>query len=118
MLTIPKPSLRLLAALAAALALSGCTTQGDAGATHGERHRHKTDGAPMMGGHSGGGSTAAGTGEPSGSRQMDMQAMCGAYGRMRDAPPGQHEPMLEQHMKDMSPEMRERHMEMLRQHCK
>jgi hypothetical protein len=49
---------------------------------------------------------------------MDMRAMCAAHGRMRDGTAGPHGAMMERHMKEMSPEMRERHMEMMRRHCK
>lgn len=123
MASIRGSSTRVLHALVITLVLSACAAQGEAGGGHAGHHRQGTaaargpDGAPMMGGHSGE-TMGVGTGGPSGSRQTDMRAMCADHDQKSTTPAGQHGAMAGQPMQNMSPEMRERHMEMMRQHCK
>lgn len=116
---------RFLAALAAALALGACTTpnsgtdqamhhpnqsSGSAAAAAAPGPGHAMMGSGMMGGTQSGGAMGAG--------QMDKEAMCAMHRQMHGATAQQRESMMEQHMKGMSPEMRQQHMEMMRQHCK
>lgn len=53
-----------------------------------------------------------------GMRHMDREAMCAMYRSMRDAPTEQARlAMMDRNMQAMSPEMRERHIEMMREQC-
>lgn len=112
----------LMAAVALATTLPGCATQGGAGPDARGAHRHGApagtagpDGARMMGGHGAG--KDAGAHGAAGGQPMDMQGMCAPHGPGSGAQAAEHRAMMEQHMKDMSPEMRQRHMDMMRQHC-
>jgi hypothetical protein len=126
---------RSLIALLAATALSACTAPGDT-TDHGAHHPDQAAGsattspAPsggMMGGQSGGGmmggqsgagmmgGTATGQMGPGGT---DMNQMCAMYRNMQSAPADQRQGMMDQQMKGMSPEMRQQHLEMMRQQCK
>ena len=62
-----------------------------------------------------GGSMAAG---PAGMHRMDKDAMCAMYRKMQNAPTDEerHE-MMERYMQNMSPEMRQQHMEMMQRQC-
>ena len=111
---------RLLTACGMALALAACSTPehvhgGQAGHRHAAMH-HTPAGAATMG-HGGVSGTASGTGTTSGPAAMDMGRMCTLHRALRNAPPEQRQQLLEQHMKGMSPEMRQRHMDMMGQHC-
>jgi hypothetical protein len=115
MLIILNSSIRMLAALATTLIVGACTTPGGATTDHGAYHPGQASpsdeaGAPRPGG--------AMMGGQSGSREMDMNAMCAAHRRMHNAPPEQRQAMMDQYMKGMSPEMRQQHMEMMQQKCK
>ncbi|QOY92568.1 hypothetical protein IM543_13155 [Massilia sp. UMI-21] len=67
-------------------------------------------GCPMAGG-----SQASGAGAM---QQTNREQMCSMYRGMRDAPNEQaRQGMMEQYMPAMSPEMRQRHMEMMQQQC-
>lgn len=143
MLTLPNPTLRTLTALVATLVLAACATQGGGTADH--RLHHPGPAAPSteagaprpggdtmtgaqsgsemmgrgtMGGQSGGGATGAGADGQSNQRAMDMNAMCVTYRDMQNASIEQRRAMMDQQMKGMSPEMRQQHMEMMRQQCK
>lgn len=60
-------------------------------------------------------SQAAGAG---GMQQMNKEEMCAMYRNMRNAPNEQaRQAMMDQRMRGMSPEMRQQHMEMMRQQC-
>lgn len=49
---------------------------------------------------------------------MNKDAMCAMYRSMQNAPTEQdRQAMMERNMQGMSPEMRQRHMEMMRQQC-
>lgn len=65
-------------------------------------------GSGMTGGMGPGASTSEG---------MDMGRMCGLHREIQNAPPEQRHAIMERHMQQMSPEMRQRHMDMMRQHC-
>jgi hypothetical protein len=60
-----------------------------------------------------------GTTAPPGAMQpMDKETMCSMYRSMRDAPNDQaRQAMMDRQMKGMSREMRQQHMEMMRQQC-
>lgn len=134
MLSTPRSLPRFLVALAAALALGACATP-DGGTNHATHHPgqssgsaaaaaapagggammapgsgHAMMGSGMMGGTQSGGPMRAG--------QMDKEAMCAMHRQMHGATAQQRESMMEQHMKGMSPEMRQQHLEMMRQQCK
>lgn len=106
---------RILAALLAAGFVVGCAVPADsqhaghhAGAQGGMAGTATTQSAPccaMMGGQGG-------------MRPQDREAMCAMYRGMRDAPDEQaRQAMMQRHMQAMTPEMRQRHMEMMRQQC-
>ena len=98
-------AVRGMATLVALLALSACTTLGD------------EPGGSVSGGQSG---TATAHGAPPAQmnpEKMNMDQMCAMHRNMHKAPAEQHQAMMEEKMKGMSPEMRQRHMEMMRQHC-
>ena len=79
-------------------------------------------GCGMMGGGTTGSQAGCGSAGqaagPGGIQHMDKDAMCAMYRRMQNAPTEQerHE-VMERNMQGMSPEMRQRHMEMMRQQC-
>jgi hypothetical protein len=82
---------------------TGCGMMGAATAAN-------QSGCPMMGG-----SEAASTGAM---QATDKGALCSMYRGMRDAPDDQaRQAMMDRLMPGMSPEMRQRHMEMMRQQC-
>ena len=113
MFTKSLPSIRILAGLALAAGLAACATP-DAGPGHGGHHAGASDASPAQGGMMGG-SMAAG---PGGMRQMDKDAMCTMYRTMQNAPTDeQRHEMMERNMQNMSPEMRQRHMEMMQKQC-
>jgi hypothetical protein len=79
-------------------------------------------GCGMMGGSTTG--AQAGCGMMGGNKaagampQMDKEAMCAMYRGMRDAPTDQaRQAMMDRNMRGMSPEMRQQHMDMMRQQC-
>jgi len=81
-------------------------------------------GCGMMGaGTSGSGSDCGMMGDskaanPGAMPRMDKDAMCAIYRGMRDASTEQaRQEMMDRQMQGMSPEMRQRHMEMMRQQC-
>lgn len=113
----------LIAVLAAAAALAGCAanqTQPKTGDEHKEHHpagavAQPSGGMGMMG--QGGGGQMGMMGQGGG--QMDMKSMCTMHDRMKNArTPEERGAMMDERMKGMSPEMRQRHMEMMQQQCK
>ena len=51
--------------------------------------------------------------------QMDMKSMCEMHDRMMSArTPEERSAMMNERMKNMSPEMRQRYMEMMQQQCR
>ena len=104
MSTVSDSAVRGLIALVAALTLSACTAPGaqPGGATSGGQSGAATmHGAP-----------------PAGMKpeNMTMDQMCAMHRNMHKDP-AQHHAMMEGKMKGMSPEMRQQHMERMRQHC-
>ena len=129
-------SFRFLFVLAAANLLGACASPPDG--QHGQHHpgsqanpaaSSPAGASPAQGGTAGATTTQSGPccemmgggGGPGGSGgmgQMDREAMCAMYRGMRDAPSEQErQAMMDRHMQAMSPEMRQRHMEMMRQRC-
>jgi len=114
----------LVAVLAAAAALAGCAAnqaQPQTGDGHKEHHpagaaAQPSGGMGMMGQGGGGQMGMMGQG---GAGQMDMKSMCEMHGRMKSArTPEERGAMMDERMKGMSPEMRQRQMEMMQQQCK
>ena len=92
-------------ATAPAAAATSSAPGGTGGAT-----AQGTPGCAMMGG--------AGPAGCGGMRAMDKEAMCAMHRNLRDAPDeAARQALMERHMRGMSPDMRQRHMEMMRQHC-
>jgi hypothetical protein len=143
MLIKPIPSIHFLLGLLAAAGLAACA--GPRGArVHDEHHPGQSgaglSGTSAQGGMMGGGMTrshagcgmmgtagsqsacammgdskAAGTGAM---QPMDKGTMCSMYRGMRDAPDDQaRQAMSDRLMPRMAPEMRQRHLEMMRQQC-
>jgi len=56
---------------------------------------------------------------PHGGRMDDesMASMCAQHARMMAATPEERQAWMERRMEGMTPEMRERHLEMMRQRC-
>jgi hypothetical protein len=112
-----------LAAILAAVTLAACTTPGDA-TGHTTHHPDQAAVSPAqpggmtMGGQSGTGMTAGTSTSQMKPEGMDMNQMCAMYRNMQNTPMEQRQAMLDQQMKGMSPEMRQQHMEMMRQQCK
>lgn len=79
-------------------------------------------GCGMMGGASAPGHAGCnmmGGTQPGAMDEANRTHMCAMYRDMRDAPSEQaRQAMMERHMQSMTPEMRQRHMEMMRQHCR
>lgn len=136
MLSTTIPSLRIFAALTALASLVACATPG-ADQDHEQHHPAQsagttapasTGGSAAQGGMAGGAMTGsqAGCGMMGGSMaggqtgcaHMDKESMCAMYRNMRDAPNEQaRQAMMDRQMHGMSPEMRQRHMDMMRQQC-
>lgn len=98
-----------LLAIAATLSLASCTSLQDAA---------PQDASATMTGGQHGGRSASGNGPAPTSSDMDMRAMCAAHGHKGHAAGGPHGAPAERHMEAMTPEMRRRHMDMMRQFCK
>lgn len=115
-------SIHALAALAAVAALAGCASPGD-------HERHHADGADSATTATGGTMSAGTTGSAAGcgmmtdcaaaqGQPMNKDAMCAMYRDMQNAPNDQaRQAMMDRQMQGMSPEMRQRHMDMMRQQC-
>lgn len=129
MLNLFNPALRRLAGLFALPVLAACAAPGGT-ADHAGHHR--AAGCPADSAmHSGGGPAAGGMmgGQPGGAAMMRGQSgtaqersssatdMCSAYHAIQNAAPAERESMMDQQMKGMSAEMRQHHMEMMRQQC-
>jgi hypothetical protein len=138
----------LLAIILAATALVGCAATpqqsqeapSQGGITQQEHQAHHPQGATgqaagvtgqgatvgqggMMGGAGGqGGMMGQGAGGQMGMMgqggQMDMKSMCDLHEKMKNATPQQRSAMMDQYMKNMTPEMRQRHFQMMDQQCK
>lgn len=121
--TIPSIAFALAAAC-----LAGCAASVDASGpgSAGISAQGGTAAGAMMAGQAACGMGASGMGASGmaqgaagcGMQHMDREAMCAMYRGMRDAPTeAARQEMMEQRMSGMSPETRQRHMEMMRQHC-
>lgn len=125
----------LIAVFAVAAALTGCAanqTQPQTKATTQEEHKahHPESEAAQPSSKAGqrGGSGSMGMmGQGGGGQmgmmgqagQMDMKSMCEMHDRMKATrTPAERSAMMDERMKNMSPEMRQRHMEMMQQQCK
>ncbi|RZJ84380.1 MAG: hypothetical protein EOO64_03980 [Massilia sp.] len=122
-------SAHFLAALITAAGLSACTAPGGSD-MHAHHHPAQTAGSAgrpsadmTMGGTTGAATASGQPGAPAteghmGPGGMDMKQMCAMHRDIQRAPDEQRQAMMDRHMQQMSPEMRQRHMEMMRQHCK
>lgn len=80
--------------------LSACASHHPQSGTSASSMSKNRDSADMMGG-------------------MDMKAMCDNHKNMMNArTPAERDAMMDQHMKSMSPEMRQKHMSMMDARCK
>ena len=116
------PSIHTLAGLAAMAALVGCASPGD-------HDRHHMDGSDSATAATGGTMSSGTTGSAAGcgmmtdcaatqGQPMNKDAMCAMYRDMQNAPNDQaRQAMMDRRMQGMSPEMRQRHMDMMRQQC-
>lgn len=98
----------LAAVFIAAAALTGCTAMQ-------EKHRqhHPAVSATGSPGSMGRGGSAGQMG------MMDAKSMCEMHDRMMSAKtPAERTAMMDERMKNSSPEERQRHMEMMKQQCK
>ena len=129
----------LVAVLIAAAALAGCA----AGQEERMQHRPEAASATSPGGMGQGGSTGQmgmmGGAGPDGQKgmmggadgqkgmmgaggqmgMMDKKSMCEMHDKMMSAKtPAERTAIMDDHMKNMSPEARQKHMEMMKQQCK
>ncbi|WP_136218200.1 hypothetical protein [Massilia sp. Mn16-1_5] len=105
--------MRILALLLAA-GLAACAPMRQ-DQDHQRHHRGQQSAGREMGAGMTGGAAAGMTGSMG---PMDKEAMCARYRGMRDAPDEQaRQAMMHKEMGAMSPEMRQRHMEMMRKQC-
>jgi hypothetical protein len=104
----------LLAVFVAVAALNGCAAMQEKHEQH-----HPEASAPGSPGGMGQGGTTGQMGMMAGAGgQMDMKSMCEMHNRMMSSKtPAEQTAMMDDHMKSMSPEMRQKHMEMM-QKCK
>jgi hypothetical protein len=104
----------LVFALVAATALTGCAAMQDEHLQH-----HPAAASATSPGGMGQGGPAGQMGMMSGADgQMDMKSMCEMHNKMMGSKtPEQQKAMMDDHMKSMSPEMKQHHMDMMKQ-CK
>ncbi|MEH6437802.1 hypothetical protein [Massilia sp. DD77] len=105
-------SLRGLAALVAAATLLACSAP------------RATEDSARQSGQSAAGATQSSSGMTGGmapgataSDGVDMNRMCAIHLEIRNAPPEQRHAVMERHFQHMSPEMRQRHMDMMGEQC-
>jgi hypothetical protein len=72
----------------------------------------------MMGGGQGGMMGGGQGGMMGQGGQMDMKSMCELNERMKNATPQERSAMMAQYMGNMTPEMRQRHFEMMERQCR
>ena len=125
MKTRPIRPMCILAGLLAAAGLSACTAM-QQDQDHPRHHpgRSVDAMAPSAGQHSARGETGGGmmggsaAGVTGSMGPDDKEAMCARYRGMRDAPDEPaRQAMMHKEMGAMSPEMRQRHMDMMRRQC-
>jgi hypothetical protein len=122
MKSISRSAGSLASIVIAAAALTGCATAQQ------EEHRHNhpeaaSETSPKgtgRGGSSGGADGQMGMmGRAGADGQMDMKSMCDMHNKMMGSKTSaERSAMMDDHMKNMSPEMRQRHMEMIERQCK
>lgn len=114
MKTIIRSAGSLIAVFVAIAALNGCAALQD---KH-KQHHPEASSTRSVGGMGQGGSTGQ-MGMMSGAGgQMDMKSMCEMHNKMMSSKtPAERTAMMDDHMKNMSPEARQKHMEMMQQ-CK
>lgn len=100
---------RLLAVLAMAATLGACASPERGANNPAQQSGSTTMGSGMMGSMQSGGPMMSG--------QADKDAMCAMHRNMQNATREQRQSMMDQQMPGMSPEMRQRHMQMMQQHC-
>lgn len=101
----------MFAVALAIAALAGCATRQDV--QHTQHHPNTiTSQAPTA--------TSSGSGSADDKmRMMDMKAMCGMHQKMMNArTPEERRAMMEESMKGMSPEMQQKHMDMMQEKCR
>lgn len=104
----------LVFALIAAAALTGCAASQE---DHLQHHPGAAS-ATSPGGMGRGGSPGQMGMMGGANGRMDMKSMCEMHNKMMSSKtPEQQRAMMDDHMKSMSPEMRQHHMEMMKQ-CK
>jgi hypothetical protein len=108
----------LTAVFLAAVTLAGCAAIGEKHRTH-----HPQPPAPAFSGDTsrpGAAGQRGMMGSAGGPMGMaDPRSMCDMHQRMKGAKTAEERSaMMDEHMRNMSPEMRQRHMEMLQQHCR
>ena len=104
----------LIAVLIAAAALSGCAV----GQEEHLQHHPEAASATSPGGMGQGGTTGQMGMMGNAGGQMDMKSMCEMHNKMMSSKtPAEQTAMMDDHMKSMSPEMRQHHMKMMQQ-CK
>lgn len=108
-----------MAVFVAAAALTGCAAMKE---EH-EQHHPETAAQDTSGRMGRGGSTeqmgmmGGGAGGQMG--MMDKKSMCEMHEKMMTTKtPAERTAMMDEHMKNMSPEERQKHMEMMKQQCK
>jgi hypothetical protein len=137
MQNLPIPSIRHILTALAAASLVACAAP-PAGEGHARHHPGQAENATVppasaASGAQGGGMTGGammgsagncpmmGSGQPAGAcnmQQMNKEQMCAMYRSMRDAPNEEaRQAMMERRMQGMSPQMRQQHIEMMRQQC-
>lgn len=131
--------IKVLIGLVATAGLVACATQAR-DEDHGRHHTDSSSASPAEGGMGGsamtgsqagcgmmgagmagsqGGCAMMGDSKAAGGMQhMDKKSMCAMYRNMRDAPTDQaRQEMMDRQMQGVSPEMRQQHMDMMRQQC-
>jgi hypothetical protein len=94
---------------------SAATEQGSAGGRAGMMGNQ----GGMMGGGQGGMMGGGQGGMMGQGGQMDMKSMCDLHERMKNAAtPQERSAMMNQYMGNMTPEMRQRHFQMMEQQCR
>lgn len=114
-----RSAVSLVAVFVAAAALTGCAAIQE---KH-KQHHPEVSATGSPGGMGRGGSTGQmgmmGGGASGQMGMMDNKSMCEMHDKMMGArTPAERTAMMDERMKNMSPEERQRHMEMMKQQCK
>lgn len=104
------PSAGMRALTLAVAALSGCATGNDA--QHKQHHPAAASSPPPV-------ATGSGPAPADEQMKMNMTAMCDMHRKMMSTKaPGERMAMMGEHMQGMSPEMMQKHMDMMQEQCK